>query len=367
MITEANTQKVEGILTNYLNHHCPFVHVQNGFNLTRINGGMVNYVYRVTLKDGPSYVIKHYQPFLSSEPDVPLSCERYFVEKVALNEMADSGAVFHVPKLVHFYDDDHILLMQDCGEGLLSLFELLSSDSVRSQGLNEVKPLLIRILNGLKELFFHLQDFSSQDSFLPMKFYSKGTMDVIRDYIYGEYETRIKAFPLLSKYLPYVEAERRTFEQRYDEFFQNSFRNLPARYSLTFGDMWPNAVFFPAEWTVSENIFFIDWEFTRIGHYYNDFFQLFAYLFLMENDIKYNFDHIQFLKDSLLHFLMHDPSSLPERGGITDENVSLLLVNTVLVLNDDRWNYRESKEMVCEKLIIFIDSLLDYVQRKEKK
>jgi hypothetical protein len=356
--------EIESIVNSFLKEKCEATKGTN-FSLERINGGMVNFVFRIWIEANPinSFVVKHYQPYLSSAPEVSLSCERYFVEKAALHEMTRSATreSFRIPKLVEFNDENHILLLEDCGKDLKSLFDFMRSPLIKDHTFREIQPHLDLIIDSVKGLFFLMQRISKSIDFKPMNYYSKGTFDIISDYIYGEYENRVKEFPLLQKYIPFVKEEKQFFQETYQNFYRNAFHNLPDQYPLTFGDMWPSAIFFSsASSPESDNpsLYFIDWEFTRIGHYYNDFFQLFSYLFLMQYDINYHREHIEYLKDSLMNFLLQDPRAQPERGGISRENVSLLLVNIALVFREKWFSYDRSEEMICRDLVLWIDILL---------
>jgi 5-methylthioribose kinase len=363
--------EIESIINSFLKEKCEATKGIN-FSLEQINGGMVNFVFRIKIEADPinSFVVKHYQPYLSSTPEVPLSCERYFVEKAALQEMTRSASreSFHIPKLVEWNDENHILLLEDCGHDLKSLFDFMRSPSIKDNTFSEAQSHLDLIIDSVTGLFFLLQRVSKATDFIPMNYYSKGTFDIISDYIYGEYENRVKEFPLLQKYISFVKEEKQSFQETYQNFHRNAFLNLPSQYSLTFGDMWPSAIFFSSTSSPESrkpSLYFIDWEFTRIGHYYNDFFQLFSYLFLMQYDIHYNREHVEYLKDSLMDFLLQDPQAQPDRGGITKENVSLLLVNIALVFREKWFSYDRSEELICRDLVLWIDLLLSQCKTEQ--
>jgi hypothetical protein len=112
--------------------------------------------------------------------------------------------------------------------------------------------------------------------------------------------------------------------------------------SKIYGDLWPNAVFLIENDPSSVKVVILDWEFARISHYYNDFFQFLGYLLLMECDAKYNEDHIRYLRESLLKLL--------DKSKITDENLAVALVNAVLVIHENRWNFTCSKQDLCSRI-----------------
>jgi hypothetical protein len=73
-----NQQDIDRLISQYL--QTTSIKEEEEYKLEKLSGGMVNYVFRASTSSG-SVILKQYKPFLSSAPGIPLSCERYFVEK----------------------------------------------------------------------------------------------------------------------------------------------------------------------------------------------------------------------------------------------------------------------------------------------
>lgn len=107
------------------------------YELEKLSVGMVNYVHRAS-KSTCSVILKQYKPFLSSAPDIPLSYERYFVEKHSLQAMTGGIEQDGIPGLIASNDDHHVLLITDMEKHLISLFDYLSDDSIRLLTLEKI-------------------------------------------------------------------------------------------------------------------------------------------------------------------------------------------------------------------------------------
>jgi 5-methylthioribose kinase len=102
-------------------------------NIERLNGGLVNYVYRLSFgEDNQTLIRKYYSPYLASNPSISNSQQRYFTEKNALNEFStqnwlklNSQSRVRTPEIYHFDDENFVIIMQDAGLKSRTLFELL--------------------------------------------------------------------------------------------------------------------------------------------------------------------------------------------------------------------------------------------------
>ena len=63
--------------------------------IQRLEGGLINFTYRVTLQDNSkSYILKYYPPYIASIPDVPLSSSRYSLKNMPYKDFLKSSNTF---------------------------------------------------------------------------------------------------------------------------------------------------------------------------------------------------------------------------------------------------------------------------------
>lgn len=343
---------------------------------------MVNYVYRLeslstSLTKDPdeprSFILKHYQPFLASSPNVMLSCDRYFVEKRALqifsNGTHNSQSLPRIPQLFHFDDSDHILVIEDCGSSIFSLFELfiaLKSSPPSSERLEDILTNITDIIYNLENsLAIITKNMSTQEM---SNYFVEDTNRMIESYVYEPFPERVQAFPALHKFIPLVERSRKKRQDVSQQLLKTHFQQVPENYQIIFGDLWPNAIFFPQSnidhqtslnqdiTTVDQRIIILDWEFTHIEHKLNDYFQLLAYICLMEHDSQYLLVAVIRLKQRLLAYLIQN-----QRSNIIEENIGLFLADIALVINEDRWKFTKDKSIICEEIAVLAEILLESI------
>jgi predicted Ser/Thr protein kinase len=212
-----------------------------------LGGGNINYVFRIRLTDS-SVVVKHFPPFLASNNSVPFSSDRYFIEKEALF-VAHQLPHFVVPKVIDFDDKQHVLIIEDLGSELISLFQVFQSNEKLEKGLAGKLVEFLNALNTIKmdsPIFNHLN-----------------AHELIKTHCYGGFEERLKEYPFLFHWIDKVKEQM---------------DNMPPctpNLSLVMGDLWPNSVFYrkcDGVWCI------IDWEFMRKDHKTTDVTRLVSYL-----------------------------------------------------------------------------------------
>lgn len=124
---------IEGVFL-YIEKRVPFagLHLKSA---TRLNGGIINYIYRLTFSDESTAVLKYYPRFIATNKQIEFSQSRYFVEKSSLeifgeNKELKESTNIRVPKVLYSDDRNYVLIMQDAGKELLLLSEVLREDSV---------------------------------------------------------------------------------------------------------------------------------------------------------------------------------------------------------------------------------------------
>ena len=139
---------------------------------------------------------------------------------------------------------------------------------------------------------------------------------------------------------------------------------------LTHGDFWPNAIHvgqylctadeelidrgiavFPSVANIPigetpgntqgnrshRELVILDWEFCKFDHPLNDYFNLLAYLLLMQFDTRYNQDNVLNFKRQLLDCIqrrIHEEAAYSLKLPITEDSLCNLLVNVALHLSN---------------------------------
>ncbi|KAJ6495519.1 kinase-like domain-containing protein [Mycena vulgaris] len=101
--------------------------------VTPLSGGNSNFTYRLHLstpyEGHPTLVMKHARPYVAlSASKIPFAIERQTFEAKALEKVKaglDCGPLATVPGMHHFDEDAHVIIMDDCGAGSLTLKELM--------------------------------------------------------------------------------------------------------------------------------------------------------------------------------------------------------------------------------------------------
>ncbi|KAH8892253.1 hypothetical protein GQ53DRAFT_746181 [Thozetella sp. PMI_491] len=89
---------------------------------TPLDGGVSNYLYRLTEKGGSTVILKHAEPYAASDKTWSYRIERIACEHAALSSIpaallsssARLGEV-EIPYVISYDDGDHSLIMSDCG------------------------------------------------------------------------------------------------------------------------------------------------------------------------------------------------------------------------------------------------------------
>ncbi|KAJ7762411.1 kinase-like domain-containing protein [Mycena maculata] len=130
-----------------------------GFESERVeplSGGTGNFVFRLYLKtpfEGrASLVLKHTKNYIASAPSVPFAIERQLFEAEALRRVggwlpADSPV--RVPTVHLFDEENHILIMDDCGPAAATLKTLMLAGRITPVLADEIGSALGAFLSAL--------------------------------------------------------------------------------------------------------------------------------------------------------------------------------------------------------------------------
>ena len=94
-----------------------------------LEGGVSNFLYRLTKKDGSTVILKHAEPYAAFDKTWSHSIERIECEQAALTSIpaallsalpTSPGAV-EIPKLISYDHQEHNIIMSDCGTAATDL------------------------------------------------------------------------------------------------------------------------------------------------------------------------------------------------------------------------------------------------------
>ncbi|KAI3657894.1 hypothetical protein MP638_003103 [Amoeboaphelidium occidentale] len=293
----------------------------NNKNITKVgmlSGGLTNEVCRLEFDDGLSVISKYYPPHTVSQPSIPISQDRYFTERRALEYVYTASTdKVKVPKIISYSDEHKIILMEDIGKDCVSL-----KDHLLSSGEGSDKEIVSALMEFLYRLYA-----------LPVK-----------DELHNE-----SAFDLLN--MAIYEAFRGKYKDSKSVHIQKLLQEIkpfgaPASGGVvTMGDFWPNSVY------ISKGlIYIIDWEICRVNTKSADVMQMVANLWLIEGVNDY--DRVSMFSRSLLKNFEQRFNSRLKRD---DYNYALIYAG--VFMDNSIWRISNIHEKL-EELIIQTNNLL---------
>ncbi len=211
--------------------------------LQPLQGGNLNHVWRLPGKE-QSIIIKWAPPHIAANPEVPLSPRRLTFEARALDLFADSGLLqslasetIRPPKLLHFEQNQHLLVMEDFGP-IPSLAGWISSEVQANIGhqIGTFIGKLHKITFHRNRLGQHFQNIDIQQTRQKVQY------NPAADYLSKTGLSNVDSNRVAKK--------TKTLGQRLLE---------PGK-CLVMGDLWP-----PSVLVDGGNLRLIDWEFTHYG------------------------------------------------------------------------------------------------------
>jgi tRNA A-37 threonylcarbamoyl transferase component Bud32 len=87
--------------------------------IEELSGGTANFVWRVKETSGRSTIIKHAEPFVKNNANMPFPVDRMNFEARALKDipllLPTTDGLVHPPELYHYDDANHVMMMADGG------------------------------------------------------------------------------------------------------------------------------------------------------------------------------------------------------------------------------------------------------------
>ena len=222
-------------------HQKGLLNKQQIFSHQRIHDGLLNFTYRIFLKEGPSVILKYYPPFIATLPDIPLSSSRAFFERQALKKLPNVLECSHTPMFIDGTKD--INIMEDKGK-------------LPSLQLQHTPQLIQDIAIWLGKLHESAPHFTAKEK---QSWKNKNIQE-------SRHENQYKH---LASIITNPVAQKHLYEL--GEFLQES------GFCPIMGDLWPSSILIQ-----DDTFFVIDWEFSHYGRPLQDVAHLCAHLVLMK-------------------------------------------------------------------------------------
>ncbi|KAJ2016902.1 hypothetical protein GGI06_003010 [Coemansia sp. S85] len=244
---------------------------------TKLTGGMINYVWRLTNASGETIIVKYAESSVATNPDIKFSVERMDFEVrglslfntppedatlLAINglgkSLAETSGV-HVPRLLYYDRTVPFLVLEDIGKhgGFEDWFKAESS------GVEDIDYVCAKV----GEWIAHLHGFGFENrDILEEHFVNKPARELLTGLMYDMtardivQHTEFADKEEVAQQIMLMKAEKR--------------RSTESQ-TLLFGDMWPGSVLFDVEKKV---VNLLDFEFMDFGLVYGDIGHFVAHL-----------------------------------------------------------------------------------------
>ena len=157
------TYKTVESIEAYFQNKSPFPHLQLT-SVKKVSGGLCNYVYRLYFNDKSTRILKYFSKNVAFN-EAPISQQRYFVEKSSLALLGPkvSTGSLKVPELLYSDDDAFLLIMEDAGENLSTLMDLMQNTESKKVELNTLGEIAKDIRNFSKAMSDRIKSLSMDD------------------------------------------------------------------------------------------------------------------------------------------------------------------------------------------------------------
>ncbi|RLO08268.1 hypothetical protein DYB28_001646 [Aphanomyces astaci] len=248
----------------------------------QLSGGMVNFVWRLTLTDASTVILKHFPPSLRVNPAFafPQGTVLYTLfhsthiihsycplERCELEYIALRSATSQFPKakwsapIPYSLDAANYVILEQDMPGV-SLFDLLKQEvdqPLSTSDFNWIASSLLTFLTDVKSLVVP-----------DMSIYANSPLTPIMNRMYLRNRTRMIDFDI---------------PRPQDWLDRAAACDLVATDSFLFGDFWPSSILVDVS---HKRVAIIDWELARTGHFGLDLTQMMANLALMGRGQGYN-------------------------------------------------------------------------------
>ncbi|KAJ2049984.1 hypothetical protein GGI08_005603 [Coemansia sp. S2] len=243
---------------------------------TKLTGGMINYVWRLTNASGDSIIVKYAEDSIASSPDIKFSSERMDFEVRGLSLFSPEDALLgigelgkplavtplvRVPKLLYYDRSVPFLVLEDIGvhRGFEDWFK---AEDSKAEDLDFVCA-------KVGEWLAHLHGFGYNNlGKVEEHFINKPARELLSGLMY---DMTAKDIEQHTKFEDKKELAARIMQLKTE---MRQAKTGDSR-TLLFGDMWPGSVLFDVERKV---VNLLDFEFMDVGQVYGDIGHFVAHL-----------------------------------------------------------------------------------------
>ncbi|PRP89668.1 hypothetical protein PROFUN_00010 [Planoprotostelium fungivorum] len=125
-------------------------------DITVLNGGHANITWRVTLPDNSTLIVKHAQSYAAAFPSMVIDVNRMDAEVASMRALQRANKEFQqlpiptlIPKIIEYYQDEHLMLVEDFGEKCCTLKGFISEGRIHSDQVEVVGRTLSLFLEKL--------------------------------------------------------------------------------------------------------------------------------------------------------------------------------------------------------------------------
>jgi len=226
-----------------------------------LEGGLLNHVWRVPTQSG-SVIVKHAPPYIATQPEVALPCERAHFEAQALETLGQGlwDSDLTIPTLYDYDDEANILVMQDAGP-LPNLREQLIDSSFSDVDAQRIGRQLGSFIGNLHQYTLGQSSFAKRFHNIEIQKVRKGVqyhmpLEVLSNWT-------VPATDVLEK------------------MDQMGTAIMQAGQCMIMGDLWPQSIL-----VARHKVWIIDWELTHYGFRVQDVAHLLAHLWMIWDRAK---------------------------------------------------------------------------------
>ncbi|VDB84176.1 unnamed protein product [Peniophora sp. CBMAI 1063] len=241
---------------------------------TSLTGGMGNYVFRIRLRtpyEGRhTLVAKHAKPYLPGNKSFEFSTSRQEFEAGALKRIASAvignSSLVSVPKVHHFDDNAHIIIMDDAGENTQTLKQLLldSPGTLTPKLATQIGTELGRFIAGL-------HSWGASDDAAEAREWAAGHALAKRIAIYATYGRLLSTLDGVDESIPDLREPPLDLDAHTKEtiaaLVEARKRDInDSLETLVMGDFWPGNILVRLSSDGElERLVIVDWELARSG------------------------------------------------------------------------------------------------------
>ncbi|KAF8903648.1 kinase-like domain-containing protein [Mucidula mucida] len=236
-------------------------------DITLLSGGNTNFVYRLCLsvpyEGHRTLVFKHGKAFSATNETISLELGRQKFEAEAMrwvNTWLPASSVATVPKIHLFDEEAHCMIMDDCGEGTMTLKQFILD--------GRCSPTLSKkVGNALGEFLSHMHTRSKADNNMREMFKTNIWAKKISAWVeFGQLEATLSGkdgLPSLED--PPLEVSNDDFAALAAFASEAEAAIVSATEYFVMGDFWPGNIVIKAEGDVIERLSIVDWELAKTG------------------------------------------------------------------------------------------------------